>query len=216
MRKSTLTILMAGFYAFGGGMAHGAPSAKIAPATWTVDFAFDDPQRITLVAPGGTKPETYWYVLFTVTNNTGREIEFYPSFRLVTDTLEVVEGGSKITPQVYEAVFARHRRLAPYITEPFHITGPLLQGKGNARTSVAVFRMFGTNASRFTIYVSGLSGDVERITNPDFDPAQAESDTNFRFFMLRRTLAVEYALPGGSDARFRATPVRRNRKWVMR
>ncbi|MFQ5463577.1 MAG: hypothetical protein ACE5E5_13255 [Phycisphaerae bacterium] len=216
MRKWVLTILMVGSYAAMGRPAEAAPKPKIAPATWQVDFAFDDPQRITLKAPGDLEPTTYWYLLFTVTNNTGRDVPFYPSFRLVTDALQVVEGGAGIAPHVYEAIFARHRLQAPYITEPFRITGTLLQGEENARMSVAVFRMFDANASKFTIYVSGLSGDVERVRNPDFDPTRAESDSNVRFFMLRRTLAIDYALPGDEEARFAATPMRRSRRWIMR
>jgi len=216
MRKSVLTILMIGSYAASGQMSMAAPMPKIAPATWQLDFAFDDPQRITLSAPGDSEPTTYWYMLFSVTNNTGRDLQFYPSFRLVTDALQVVDGGADIAPHVYAAIFNRHRLQAPYIAEPSRITGALLQGEENARTSVAVFRMFDANASKFTIYVSGLSGDVERVRNPDFDPGRPESDTNVRFFMLRRTLAIDYALPGDAEARFAATPMRRSRRWVMR
>ncbi len=211
-----LTILMIGFYAGSGQTVPAAPMPKIASATWQLDFAFDDPQRITLKGPGDSEPATYWYVLFSVTNNTGRDLHYYPSFRLVTDALQVVEGGADIAPHVYGAIFDRHRSQSPYITEPSRITGALLQGEENARTSVAVFRMFDANASKFTIYVSGLSGDVERVSNPDFDLTRPESDANIRFFMLRRTLAIDYGLPGDAEARFKATPMRRSRRWVMR
>ena len=69
---------------------------------------------------------------------------------------------------------------------------------------------------RSTFSVSGLSGVVDRIPNPGFDSKQKEGDGNPRFFVLRRTLAIRYELPGDMTSRMAAQPIRRNREWVMR
>ena len=158
----------------------------------------------------------FWYLLYEVTNNTGRDVEFYPSLRLVTDTLKVVEGGADISPSVYDAIAARHKQEFPFLAPPTKVTGLLLQGEENARASVGVFRMFDKAASGFTIYVGGFSGDVRRIANPAFDTKRKKSADNQRFFFLRRTLAIKYDLPGAPDTRWRATPIRKTREWVMR
>lgn len=183
---------------------------------WQLDFEFHDPQRITFRAPGSGKATTYWYVLYRVTNNSGRDVQFYPSFRLVTDTLKVVEGGADVHPRVFDLVVARHGREYPFLTTPAKAIGLLLQGEDNARSSVIVFREFDPKADSFSLFISGLSGKVERIGNPAFDVNREEAPDNPRFFLLRRTLAVTYNIPGDPGTRRSSTPVRRNREWLMR
>jgi hypothetical protein len=200
----------------GCALALAAPQAGVVSSSWQLDFKFHDPQRITLRLPGDDHLTAFWYMLFEATNNTGEDRAFYPSFRLVTDTLQVVEGGANVSPSVYDAIAARHKGEFPFFAPPSKVTGLLLQGEENARASAAVFRTFDLEASGFTIYVSGLSGDVERVPNPSFDDKQDESDGNQRFFFVRRTLAIVYDLPGDPTTRDRAAPIRRNRQWVMR
>ena len=72
------------------GSSASAPRVGLAADGWQLDFEFHDPTRITLTLPGEAEPTTFWYLLYTVTNNTGREVEFYPTFHLVTDTLGLV------------------------------------------------------------------------------------------------------------------------------
>lgn len=198
------------------GLLSAAPKAEVASTRWQLDFAFQDPQRFVIQLPGQNEPATYWYVLYTVTNRTGRDIQFFPSFRLVTNTLAVVEAGDEVSPSVYHAILERHRPEFPFITPPHKVLGPLLQGEENARTTVAVFKDFDPESSAFTIYVGGLSGEMTRVPNPAFDANRPESDDNPRSFTLRRTLAVDYDFPGDTISRHTAQPVRRNREWIMR
>jgi hypothetical protein len=183
---------------------------------WQLDVDFHDPQRLMIRLPGEAKETTYWYVLYQATNNTGRDVEFFPSCRLVTDTLKVVDGGDEVHPAVYEAIAQRHGVEYPFFTLPNKASGLLLQGRENARASVAVFRDFDPTASAFTVYLGGFSGDVDRIPNPTFDPGRPESPENPRSFVLRKTLALRYDLPGDPVTRAASKPVRRTREWVMR
>jgi hypothetical protein len=183
---------------------------------WQLDIVFQDPQRLLLEVPGERGAAVYWYVLYEVTNRTGADREFYPSFRLVTDTLQVVEGGAFINPAVYDLIIQRHRGEFPFLAPPTAATGLLLQGEANARSSVAVFRDFDPKANRFTIFVSGLSGVIERMANPVFRPTEPESEENPRFFIMRKALSIAYDLPGDPATRDQATPIRRSREWVMR
>lgn len=209
-------ILCAMVTCLSAGRALAAPGMPSVSMSWELTFEFHDPQRITLTLPGEMQPITYWYLLFKVTNETGSEVEFYPSFRLVTDTLQVVEGGANVNPAVYDAIAERHKGQYPFFAPPTEITGTLLQGEENARVSAAVFRMFDPTAARFTVYISGLSGDIDRIPNPATKPANPGSSDAPRFFLLRRTLAITYDLPGDVHTRLEATPIRRSRTWVMR
>jgi hypothetical protein len=213
VRNRLLCLTLAGVLLIGAPVVVRAGSAATA---WRLDVKFHDPQRISFRLPGDGHETTFWYVLYEVTNNTRRDVMFYPSFRLVTDTLQVVEGGAEVSPSVYDRIAARHKREFPFLAPPTKVTGRLLQGEENARASVAVFRMFDREASRFTVYGSGFSGEIRRIANPSFSAGAQESEKNPRFFLLRRTLAISYDLPGDPTTRWRAKPIRRNREWVMR
>jgi len=193
-----------------------SPTPSVSGAPWQLDFEFHDPQRITVRLPGDARETTYWYLLYQVTNNTGVDVQFYPSFRLVTDSLQVIDGGAEVSPRVYDAVAARHKGDYPFFSPPNKVSGLLLQGAENARSSAVVFRTFDESADSFTIHVSGLSGAIERIPNPVFNNQAPETEENPRFFILRKTLAITYEIPGDPGSRSRAVPVRRNREWVMR
>ena len=184
--------------------------------SWQLDVKFHDPQRIQLRLPGEAHYTTYWYMLYEVTNNTGQDRPFFPSFRLVTETLKVVEGGADDHPLVYDAIGARHKEEFPFLAPRTKVVGSILQGDANARASAAVFRTFDPDADVFTIYAAGFSGEIERLPNPAFDAKEEESPDNPRFFILRRTLAIRYELPGDATTRSKATPIRRTRQWVMR
>lgn len=195
---------------------HAAPRPQTLANTWQLDFNFNDPQRLTVQLSGDASPTTYWYVLYQVTNNTGHDVHYYPSFRLLTDTLKTVEGGANLNPGIYDVIAARHKKEYPFFIAPTKVSGLLLQGKENARASAVVFRMFDHEANSFTVFFSGLSGEVEKVPNPTYNTSQSETEENQRFFLLRKTLAVTYDLPGDRGTRANARPIRKHREWVMR
>ena len=204
------------FAVVSAGSVMALPKDTVRTTSWQFDVRFHDVQRLTLRLPGARQETTFWYMLYEVTNNTGLDRHFYPSFRLVTDTLKVVEGGANVSPTVYDVIFGRHRGEFPFLALPTKVTGLLLQGQANARASVVVFRDFDEEASGFSIYLGGLAGEMRRNPNPTFNPKQAESPKNRPYFLLRRTLAIRYDFPGDPQTRHRATPIRRTRQWVMR
>jgi len=187
-----------------------------AASAWQLNIEFHDPQRITLRLPGTEQETTYWYMLYTVTNNTGQDVQFMPSAQLVTDTLDVVTAGDNIHPSVYKDIAALYKKEYPFFARSTKVSGLLLQGEENARTSALVFRTFEPKANSFSIYFSGLSGLIDRIANPAFDTSKPESNDNPRSFTRRLTLALDYVLPGDETSRRAAQPIRKNRRWEMR
>jgi len=187
-----------------------------AALTWQLDIEFRDPQRLMVRLPGESQPRTYWYVIYRVTNNTGQDVQYLPSARLVTDTLDVVRAGDNVPVSLYHRIAALHRRDYPFFARPTKVSGLLLQGEENARTSAFVFPDFDPEATTFTVFISGLSGLIDRIPNPAFDTDQPASEDNPRSFTRRLTLGIEYVLPGDERTRSGAQPKRRNRHWVMR
>lgn len=211
-RRLVLPLCALVFLPFAGA-AQAAPQPGLVPP-WELHIEFFDPQRITV--PTASGEQTYWYVLYRVTNRTGKDVQFFPSFRIVTNTLFVVEAGDGIHPSAYDLIAARHSKEFPFFAPPTKVTGLLLQGVQNAKESAAVFRTFDPAASSFTLYMAGLAGEKVRVNNPAFDPSRPESESNSRSFLMQRTLAVAYDLPGDASTRSMARPIRRDRRWVMR
>ncbi len=192
------------------------PKPAVLSNSWMLNFEFHDPQRLSLVEPGQTGPVLYWYVLYTVENNTGREVQFYPEFEIVTDTLRVYPSDRDVSPGAYKAVADRVND--PALLPPEKIAGRILIGKENARHGVAIWRDFDPRAKEFTMFVSGLSGETERWRNPAFDSDKPEGPRNQKYFLLRKTLSVPYVLGGSEAMRSSAIPRRLPEKqaWVMR
>ena len=184
--------------------------------SWELKFSFSDPQRISLTLPGSSQPTTYWYMLYTVENDTDRDVPYYATAELVTSSIQVIKGGEQISPTVYDAIKARHKITHPFMIGPSRVSGTLLQGEDNAKTSMVVFRQFNYEDNAFSIFFSGLSGEIKLQPNPSFDARQPESKKNPRTFTLRKTLEIKYELPGDESTRRMAKPIRRERGWVMR
>jgi len=192
------------------------PAPAIAPVSWESRFRYQDPQRVSVMVPGQKQPVVYWYMLYSVENPGDKEVDFYPQFDLVTDTLKVYHSEIKVSPEAFQAI--RRRANEPLLVTPEKALGPLRCGKDQARRSVAIWRDFDPGARAFRVYVSGLSGERARLLNPTYDPAQPDNDHNRKYFLLRKTLEIPYKLPAGPTERSRAIPQRaaENQKWIMR
>lgn len=193
------------------------PEPSAAPVSWQLDFRFQDPQRVSVVVPGKAVPVVYWYVLYSVENPTDQDgLEFLPEFELVTNTLQVIRSELKVSPEAFQAI--QRRSNDPLLLTPERVLGKLQRGKDRARHSVAIFRDFDPRTTSFTIYVSGLAGEIKRVKNPAFDRSKPESETNKRYFLLKKTLAVPYKSPASPATRSGVVPERlpEQQKWILR
>jgi hypothetical protein len=193
-----------------------ATQPSVAPKSWELKFRFQDPQRVSVVVPGERDPVLYWYVLYTVENPSNREVDFYPQFDLVTDTIKVVPSEVQVSPEAFQAI--KRRSGDALLLTPEKIVGRLQRGADRARHGVAIFRDFDPKAKAFTLYVSGLSGELKRVKNPGFDKEKPEGAENLRYMVFRKALAVPYKFPGSEGRRNEAMPERviDGLKWVMR
>jgi len=209
-----------------------------APVSWELTIRFQDPQRVSVivpseaepvvqlketganltrvVVPGKAEPVVYWYMLYTVENPSDQEVDFYPEFQLVTNTLRVVPSEVQVSPEAFRAI--QRRSGDPLLLPPERVIGKLLRGKDRARHSVAIWKDFDPKATSFTVFVSGLSGEMKRVKNPAFDASKPESRTNERYFTFRKTLSIPYKFPGSAATRDRVSPERLadKQQWIMR
>lgn len=221
-----LTLAMALFIVTPGSAA---PEPSIAPVSWTLDFTYEDPQRIVMPAVGESRPQVWWYMLYTVENNTGQDVPFYPRFELLAgDTLTLLSE-MHVPSNVFEAIKARYRSTRPFLQSATQIIGPLKQSAGYARDGVAIWPQFDTSVNEFTIFVRGLSGEVATVPNANYDPSEPQTEevalsdgtvvpkvVNPKVFTLYKTLMIRYRLPGDPSTRIDAEPVRLEQEWIMR
>lgn len=205
------------------------PLPSSVPKSWNLGFEYHDLQRISVALPGRDIPQSYVYLLYTVVNDSGGEVAFYPRFEVVTSTGKRLTSEVGVSPVVFEAVKKRHAKTHPFLQNQAAILGRLLQSADQAKDGVAIWPDFSAMSDKFTVYVAGLSGESMEVPNPGYRPDQPETVeerladgtsipylANPRRFTLHRTLAIHYDLPGDARTRSQAKPVRTGQEWVMR
>ncbi len=208
MRYSLACMLVAVFST--AGLA-GASAKKPYPTVnmlrhgWQLSFVWHKPHRIYVAVGHGVsrKLREYWFMRYTVTNNTHRDIFFIPGFVLTTDTGKVLRPITGVVPRVLDKI--RTVTGDQFIISPGLIAGKLLQGDDNAKDGVAVFAGVPVKARRFKIFVSGLSGDTALQKNP----------LTHKNVVLHKTLELSFWMPGES-VRMTPRPQFAGKKWVMR
>jgi len=186
--------------------------------SWELDLEHGQPTRILVQEPGGAAPKAYWYVTFTVTNNTKEDQLFLPVFELV-DTKGNVHRSEKDVPKaVFDTIKIREGKK---LMEPIGtVSGKLLVGSDQARESVAIWPEPMERMGTFTIFVTGLSGETVwykdgkevHMTQADWTKIKPEQAGE----ILRKTLALEYQVPGDEFFPGRDRVVLKSKDWVMR
>jgi len=189
------------------------PAIVPAPGEWTVAVAFERPQQIS-IRQGGEhgRPQRFWYVIVTLTNNTGRDVEFYPKCELMTDTFELLNAVNGASPALIGRIKARHQQKYPFL-EPLETVGnKILEGEDNAKEVAVIFADFDPRAKGVKIFITGLSNETAVVEHPVEKDANGEPVKVY----LRKTLELSYKL--GGDASFRAEQKLEfeGRRWVMR
>ena len=179
---------------------------------WTLDFTFERPEPIVVISAQTGEKEVYWYIIYTVTNNTGAERPLVPTFALYADTGAIRRAG--IYPAVFDAV--KRTRRVRFMENAVQMLGKILVGADNARTGVAIFSPLDRDTDKFTVFVEGLSGEF--IERPDrskqVEPGHlAEGEKLVR---LRKTLALAYDLPGDKWWLNLDQPIFLSKKWTWR
>ena len=189
-----------------------APRPALVPptGTWQLDFELHgEPQLIMIKLPGREKPQRFWYLLYTVTNNTRQDVDFYPQFDLLTDTFKLYHAGVKSRQAVFDAIAGLYRKTMPLLEPEEMISGRILQGQDNARDSVAIFEQFDPNATTAKIFVAGLSNETITVGLP------TEQDGRLAV-LLRKTLELKYQVPGDRYNPQNKVMLYRQRQWIMR
>ncbi len=199
-RKIILSSLLFAFMVISVPVSAGIPKPVIIQphGTWQLEIKLHGtPKQITVVLPGEDKPTRFWYQLYTLTNNTGEDRDYYPQFDLFTDTFKLYHVGVKARKPVFNAIQTLYTDKFPLLESQSQVSGKILQGGDNARDSVVIFEDFDHKASGVKIFAAGLSNEVVAVPHPTetvFDPILQKKKP--KELLLRKTLMLQYRVPG--------------------
>ena len=194
------------------------PKPSIAPITWELDFQPGTPTRIAVKVPGSDSPKAFWYLPFTVVNNSKDEQQFLPVFELVDDTGKVHQSDQNIPAIVFEAIKQREGKR---FLEPLHkATGRILVGAEQAKDSVAIWPEPLERMGSFTIFATGLSGEAVWYKDGKETPLRqadwVKTKPEDAGQILRKTLELDYHVPGDEFYQGRDRVIKKDQRWVMR
>jgi len=184
------------------GLADAYPQPRIVTDSWQLGFDHETPRAIQVVTEAGQPARTFWYLPYTVTNDTGADQMFIPDVRIITNTGELIAAGRDVPPVVFQAIKAERRN--PLLISPIEAIGRILQGEDNAKDSVAIWAAPQSDVDAVTVLIKGLSGETTVVRHPETG----------RDIVLRKTLKLEYATPGGTAPGTRRVQ-RLDSDWVM-
>lgn len=203
-RSLILTAIVALVVLFAAALTlHAYPEPSAAVRTWQLEITYRDPQPIAVPDVAGNL-QWYWYMPYKIVNLTGTERNFIPEVTIATDEGDIIAAGRGIPARVFDAV---SQRLAnPLLISPVQIIGRILQGEDNAKESVAIWADPVHDVAELQIFFEGLSGDTTQIAHP------LTGDT----VLMRKTLMLNYGLPGHAPTPQQQTLVPIDTRWIMR
>lgn len=202
-KRAAILTVMAGLVMLVSVAAWGYPRPGAAPRSWQLDFKFGPLKMIRLARPG-QQIQTFWYLPYTVTNNTGRGVDFYPRCHLFTDTGQLFEAPQGVNALAYPDIAELLGK--GLLEEELFVRGRLLQGEENARESVIILKDFDPKAISFKLFIAGLSGEATWA----IDPMTAKKRP------LIKTLQLTYALGGDRFSSSELAAQLRDEEWIMR
>jgi hypothetical protein len=186
-----------------------APAVVQKAGDWTLDTRFENPEQITLT---GDTPQRYWYTILTLTNKSGKDVDFYPSADLITDTLEVVPAIKGTSAILFDKIKIRHQGKYKFLQLLENAPNKILQGRDNTVDVAICWPDFDPNAKNVSIFITGLSNETAVVDHP----SEKDKDGNPVKIYLRKTLQLNYSI--GGDPKFRAEQKLKleSKTWVMR
>jgi hypothetical protein len=198
-----------------GELSRGAapePAVVQRSGQWTLAVRYEHPQQ--MVMPWGPGGETrFWYMIVTVTNRTGQDVDFFPKCDLMTDTFQIVPAGRGVTPAVFEAIKQRHQSQYPLLEPLRGAANRILEGEDNAKDIAIIWQDFDMHALGFKVFITGLSNETAVVPHPVAVDATTGRPVPV---YLRKTLELDYGLRGDPALRPSVEVVYKGQSWVMR
>jgi len=195
-----------------------APRPRVIPEAWQLNFIYSNPRAIRLKLQGQEEPQTFWYMIYTVINQTGEDRRFRPEFVLYTQSGDLHRAGWGVRAGAFSTIKKLHNEPLLRAT----VSGKLLQGEDNAKHGVAIWPDFDPQSETADIFIGGLSGETADVTLPKpikkvIRTRKGETKTIIKTkITLSRTLQLRFKFAGGVGSRHLNPPTLVDATWVMR
>lgn len=212
MKFQIVAGLMVGFAVSAWG-AFPTPAVVQKVNEWTLTVRYEQPEQITLRLPGHSQPQRFWYLIVSLTNESGQpEVPFFAACQMVTDNFEIIPAGHGVSRGVFEAIKRKHQGGYPFLESLDFEDNRIRRGPDNTRDVVLIWRDFNEKAREVSFFIGGLSNENAVIEHP----AKTDADGNPETLVLQKTLQLRYIV--GADVKLRdlATLNFVEQRWVMR
>ena len=209
MKKNLLFLLLA--LTAINAMAAPRPAMVPLPGIWTLDTEFENLRPI-IWSPKGSSPQRYWYMILSLTNNSPQTVPFYPSIELMTDTFCIVQADDFPSAAIFQSIKLANQGKYPFLVSYDDIENSIKRGSDNTLDFAVIFRDFDPKAKSISVFIAGLSNETVTIEHP----TEKDSSGNPIKVRLRKTLEINYKVPGDNTAKSSRSLVFESVEWVMR
>ncbi len=187
------------------------PAIVPGPRDWTVDVTFEHPQQIVLRTEKGQSLR-FWYTIVTLTNKSGRDVDFFPNCELMTDTFHILPAGRNTPTGVFQGIKRRHLRKYPFLEALDKAGNKMLEGEDNTKDIAIIWPDFDKQVKNIKVFITGLSNETAAIDHPVTKDAAGKAVKVY----LRKTLELNYSLGGDPALRSYSKLTYKGKRWVMR
>jgi hypothetical protein len=187
------------------------PKPSPYPITWQFKFEHAIPHRVVVEVPGQSAPVAYWYMTYTVTNNTDQERTYLPVFEMLTNEGKVIRSDDNIPKVVFDKIKDREKK--PLLEPWTKVGGELLLGEDQAKDGVAIWQEPTPRMGKFSFFVNGLSGEHVELKD---DQGNVMKDKDGNPIILRKTLKLDYHIRGDEVYPGEDEVDPQPEEWVMR
>lgn len=184
-----------------------APEPNPVPQRWQFDVYPGQLRFAKFETPDG-QLRGYFFLTYRVVNNTREDLLLAPLFELATENGDIVRSGRDVPQSVVKKIMAEVDN--PLAQDQISILGTLLQGEENGREGVVIFSDVDNSARDITIYATGFSGETAPYEVKDPKTGKVHKE------LLRKTLSLQYKLPGDVTGRVNEPLPLFEQRWVMR
>ena len=186
------------------------PEPSPYPISWELRFEHSKPKRIVVKIPG-VGSRAFWYMTYSVTNESQDDQTFLPVFEMLTKDGKIHRSDKGVPAEVFREIKSREGNR--FLLPSAKVGGVLRVGEDQARDGVAIWPEPMSEMGSFSIFVAGLSGEAVTMKMVDGKPVRVKPE---HVIILRKTLQLNYVIYG-DDVRPDIDEVNvKPEVWVMR
>lgn len=176
------------------------PKPAQVPFRWELTFESGDLRMYV----DETEGQAYWYFTYKVTNRTGRDQIWAPTFTLYTDTGQIMTSGRDVPTRVTRELLELMGN--QFLQSQNTIIGEIHQGVEHAKEGLVIWPAENVTVNEISLFVGGISGETARVTNP-----VSGEET-----ILRKSLQRDYLIRGDALARGSKPVEMVSEEWILR